>query len=94
MTVRTSADGAVEIVVTDDVASVCSGTPSTMTGTGRIEGSTRLVIRDWQMQSRLDPFTGRIRSLKSTETEALAQLLRYRKFAGPAARNLARLLPA
>ena len=44
MTVRTSADGAVEIVVTDDVASVCSGALSTMTGTGRIEGSTRLVI--------------------------------------------------
>ena len=44
MTVRTSADGAVEIVVLDDVASVCSGTPSTMTGTGRIEAGTRLVI--------------------------------------------------
>ncbi len=44
MTVRVSADGAVEIVVTDDIASVCSRTPSTMTGTGRVEGSTRLVI--------------------------------------------------
>jgi hypothetical protein len=44
MTVRASADGAVEIVVSDDIASVCSGTLSTMTGTGRIEGSTRLVI--------------------------------------------------
>jgi hypothetical protein len=44
MTVDVSADGAVEIVVTDDVATVCSGTPSTMTGTGRLEGSTTLVI--------------------------------------------------
>ncbi len=44
MTVRISADGAVEIVVSDDIASVCSGTPSTMTGTGRIEGGTQLVI--------------------------------------------------
>ena len=44
MTVRGSADGAVEIVVSDDVASVCSGGPSTMTGTGRLEGSTVLVI--------------------------------------------------
>jgi hypothetical protein len=44
MTVRVFADGAVEIEVLDDVATVCSGTPSTMTGTGRIEGGTRLVI--------------------------------------------------
>ena len=44
MTVRGSADGAVEIVVSNDVASVCSGGPSTMTGTGRLEGSTVLVI--------------------------------------------------
>jgi len=44
MTVQVFADGAVEIVVTDDVATVCSGTPSTMTGTGRIEGGTALVI--------------------------------------------------
>lgn len=44
MTVRVSADGVVQIVVTDDIATVCSGTPSTMTGTGRIEGTTRLVI--------------------------------------------------
>jgi hypothetical protein len=44
MTVQISADDAVEIVVTDDVATVCSGTPSTMTGTGRIEGDTALVI--------------------------------------------------
>ena len=44
MTVRVSADGAVEIVVTDDIASVCPGTSSTMTGNGRIEGGTQLVI--------------------------------------------------
>jgi hypothetical protein len=44
MTVSVSADGAVETVVTDDIATVCSLTPSTMTGTGRIEGGTALVI--------------------------------------------------
>jgi len=44
MTVRVSTDGAVEITVLDDVATVCSGTPSTMTGTGRIESGTALVI--------------------------------------------------
>src|SRR3990170_6331187 len=44
MTVRVSADGAVEITVRDDVATECSDTPSTMTGTGRIEGGTQLVI--------------------------------------------------
>ena len=44
MTVQISADDTVEIVVTDDIATVCSGTPSTMTGTGRIEGGTALVI--------------------------------------------------
>jgi hypothetical protein len=44
MTVRALAEGVVEIVVTNDIASVCSRTPSTMTGTGRLEGSTRLVI--------------------------------------------------
>lgn len=44
MTVEVFGDDAVEIVVRDDVATVCSGTPSTMTGTGRIEGGTALVI--------------------------------------------------
>lgn len=44
MTVRAAQDGAVEIVVTDDVASVCSLRPSTMTGTGRLQGGTQLVI--------------------------------------------------
>ena len=42
--VQASDDGAVEIVVLDDYASVCSGAPSTMTGTGRLEGVTELVI--------------------------------------------------
>lgn len=44
MTVRVLTKDVVEIVVTDDIASVCSRTSSTMTGTGRIEDGTRLVI--------------------------------------------------
>jgi hypothetical protein len=44
MTVRVAVDDAVEIVVLDDVATVCLGTPSTMTGTGRIEAGTQLII--------------------------------------------------
>ncbi|MEO6578479.1 MAG: hypothetical protein ABIO99_06230 [Candidatus Limnocylindria bacterium] len=44
MSVRASADGAVDITVLDTIATVCSGTPSTMTGTGAIEGGTQLVI--------------------------------------------------
>jgi hypothetical protein len=44
MTVEVSGDGVVEIVVLDDLASVCSGAPSTMTGTGRLESDTVLVI--------------------------------------------------
>jgi hypothetical protein len=44
MTVGVSADGTVEIVVRDDGTSVCSGTSSTMTGTGRIEAGTQLII--------------------------------------------------
>ncbi len=43
MTIEVSPDGTVEIVIFDDFASVCSGAPSTMTGTGRLEG-TELVI--------------------------------------------------
>ncbi len=34
MTVRATQAGGVEIVVTDTIATVCSSTPSTMTGTG------------------------------------------------------------
>ena len=44
MTVQVSSEGVVEIMVEDDLASVCSGAPSTMTGTGRLEGETQLVI--------------------------------------------------
>lgn len=44
MTVQVSEDGIVEITGLDDNASVCSGAPSTMTGTGRLEGDTLLVI--------------------------------------------------
>ncbi len=44
MIVRAPQAGGVEIVVTDDIATVCSGGPSTMTGTGRLEGDTRLVV--------------------------------------------------
>lgn len=44
MTVRALEDGALEIMVHDDIASVCSRTPSTMTGTGRLQGSTEFVI--------------------------------------------------
>jgi hypothetical protein len=44
MVIQVSRGEDVEIVVHDDLASVCSGAPSTMTGTGRLDGSTELVI--------------------------------------------------
>jgi hypothetical protein len=44
MTVAISADGAVEMTVRDTIATVCGRTPSTMTGSGRIEDSNTLVI--------------------------------------------------
>lgn len=44
MVVRESGDDTYEIVVRDDSASVCSGAPSTMTGTGRLDGARELVI--------------------------------------------------
>jgi len=44
MTVGVSGDDAVEIAAHDDAASVCSGVPSTMVGTGRLEGGDELVI--------------------------------------------------
>ena len=44
MIVEVFADGVVEIVVTDNIAAECTGTASTMTGTGRIEDGRRLVI--------------------------------------------------
>ncbi len=44
MTVEAPGDDAVEIEVHDDSAPVCSDTPSTMVGTGRLEGINQLVI--------------------------------------------------
>jgi Sigma-70 region 2 len=44
MTVRTAGETAIEILVHDDVASVCSGAPSTMTGTGGLGDAGDLVI--------------------------------------------------
>lgn len=44
MTIRASGEDAVEIVVRDDSASVCSGAPSTMTGNGSLVRATELVI--------------------------------------------------
>src|SRR5262245_16842204 len=44
MIVSLADDGAVEVTVLDDFAPWCTRTPSTMTGTGQIEGTTRLVI--------------------------------------------------
>lgn len=44
MVIRASEGEAVEIVVHDDLASVCWGAPWTMTGTGRLGRSTELVI--------------------------------------------------
>ncbi|MGH2674165.1 MAG: hypothetical protein ACRDKA_04480 [Actinomycetota bacterium] len=44
MTIRASGEGAYEIVVHDDSASVCSGAPSTMTGTGRLDSATELFV--------------------------------------------------
>ena len=48
----------------------------------------------WQANARLDPFTPRIRSMKGTESEAIAHLQRYVKYVGPAAEKLPRLLHA
>jgi hypothetical protein len=44
MTVEVTGEGVIEITALDDFASVCSGAPSTMTGTGRFDGDTVLVI--------------------------------------------------
>jgi hypothetical protein len=44
ITVSISRNGAIEIEVRDYASRVCSGTPSTMTGTGRIEDGTSLVV--------------------------------------------------
>jgi hypothetical protein len=43
MVIGVSTDGVVEVVVVDDYAPVCSGTPSTMIGAARTEGDTMFV---------------------------------------------------
>lgn len=44
MEIRASGEGAYAIVMRDDSAGVCSGAPSTMTGTGRLDSPAELVI--------------------------------------------------
>lgn len=44
MEIRDAGDGNLEFVVRDDVAGVCSGASSTMTGTGRLDANGALVI--------------------------------------------------
>lgn len=44
MVIEASEDESVEMLVHDDYASVCSGAPSTMTGTGGFEGDNKLVF--------------------------------------------------
>lgn len=63
-----------------------------------VELATRLYcskipeLRAWQANSRLDPFAPRVRALKGTETEPIAQIERYGKYVGSAAKRLAQLL--
>lgn len=49
-------------------------------------------LREWQTNSRLDPFTRRIRALKGSEGEPVAHLQRYAKHVGQAARRIPQLL--
>ena len=44
MTIRAAEDGVLNIVLHDDSSMVCSNTPTTMTGTGRLEDATTLVV--------------------------------------------------
>lgn len=44
MVIEVSEDEDVQMVVHDDLASVCTGAPSTMVGTGRLRGDTELVF--------------------------------------------------
>jgi len=46
MVIRASANGAVEIMVTDEFAAECSGSRSAMRGTGRADDTMHLVIPD------------------------------------------------
>jgi hypothetical protein len=51
-------------------------------------------LREWQFNSRLDPFTRRIRSVTPEQTESMAHLQRYMKYVAPAAQNASQLLAA
>jgi hypothetical protein len=56
MTVEPSADLTVDIVVTDTIATVCSGTSSTMTGSGSIEGDVLVIpAPDYRCDDGVDP---------------------------------------
>jgi hypothetical protein len=44
MVIQASGDETVEVLVRDDAAPMCGGTPSTMIGTGRLHGGRELVI--------------------------------------------------
>ena len=51
-------------------------------------------VREWQVRSRLDPYTRRIRAIQPSDSEAMAHLQRYGRYVKPAAQNAARLLAA
>jgi hypothetical protein len=44
MTIRAGEEGVLHITVQDDASEACSATPTTMTGTGRLEDPTTLVV--------------------------------------------------
>jgi hypothetical protein len=49
-------------------------------------------LRDWQFNSRLDPFTRRMRSIKPDQAALVAHMQRYASHVAGAARNAAKLL--
>lgn len=49
-------------------------------------------VGKWLVQSRLDPFTARMRSLTPADGEAMAHIQRYMKYGGPATAKLQQLL--
>jgi hypothetical protein len=51
-------------------------------------------IREWQFNSRLDPFTQRIRTIDPAQAGATLHLQRYGKYVGAAARKVPQLLAA
>jgi hypothetical protein len=58
MTVERADNNTVEIVVTDTIATVCSFTPSTMTGTGTIDGSNLVIpTPDYRCDDGSEPQT-------------------------------------